>query len=348
MMNEGYRSCPNYPRRMFIPAAHDSVEHDGSAHHSQDTGKRQQKVSELVQNARLARVRQRFPVPVVAMLESDSEQGSPRIKYLLRSGTTSRPVEVWVSKLQEMGRRMLFGTNGAPVTNAKPVQSPPSDSPEVPTQEGPRSVQRAQTVSAQFFTNHHEKKSTDLDAMDETDTNIKLERSKTTNTTTLLTTDSETNPVPASQDSMTLHKNADISLLKEFRVNAIVDLMVEYRKVKYGLTVSSSEKIEEMEDVDLDFEMGESVEKGEDGNTTSTSRSQSPRRSPTQEGKKGGKYKRSGIALIGMPYPGVEFFRDVPVRQLHQATVYDSNERRKFMVKFARRDPLHICRSLGV
>ncbi|XP_015171073.1 PREDICTED: myotubularin-related protein 14 [Polistes dominula] len=61
-------------------------------------------------------------------------------------------------------------------------------------------------------------------------------------------------------------RNQDIKLLKTLNVGTIIDFMVENKKVKYGLNVSSSEKID--------------------------------------------KEKRySGFAIISLPYPGCEFFK---------------------------------------
>jgi hypothetical protein len=45
---------------------------------------------------------------------------------------------------------------------------------------------------------------------------------------------------------MQKQRTADIELLKQLKVKYICDLMVENRKVKYGLTVTSSEKADSL------------------------------------------------------------------------------------------------------
>ncbi|XP_027196703.2 egg-derived tyrosine phosphatase [Dermatophagoides pteronyssinus] len=162
-----------------------------------------QKLKDLIGKARVARCRARFPVPVILYKD----------KYICRSATLSSAAEIF-------GRSVLDYTfNDTSSSSSK----------------------SSNTKSSSLMMMNHEENVIETIGVDDDDDFIQANHIHIENNSPPPPS-VRPNSLADSTKLFTYFRNQDIRLLKYLNVKLICDLMLEKKKVKFGMNVTSSEK----------------------------------------------------------------------------------------------------------
>ena len=230
--------CGSYPFKLIVPLKQlgsmdesnglDDGYSDASAIASKE-------FMELTSKGRLARTRGRFPIPSLLV-------GN---KYVCRSSTLARSAEMYAQQYAQQGYQYLMkGSSSA-------------------TAENDQSQQKSETLlneqlSGDQMVHYSQNNSVSVNLKKNSKSPTKFIR----NFSKPINDDDQNNEWLL--DKM---RKKDIDILRRLKVNVICDLMVENKKVKFGVNVTSSEKVDRLN-------------------------------------------RYSAFDLVGIPYPGCEFFAE--------------------------------------
>lgn len=173
-------------------------------------------LSMMMEKAKFARTRSRFVVPVIRH----------RGKNICRSATLSRQIEIHAREAWEV----LSGAANFSVsdTGTTGVGEHSPDSKTLTTDENTRDEATAHIEASDKTTDDADRQKKERHNSAETSYNA---------------------------GCVTWHRGKDIALLNRLGVRYICDLMVEDKKIKYGLTLTSSEKVDKLGRYKADFDI---------------------------------------------------------------------------------------------
>ena len=202
--------CSTYPGKLIIPIRQKSENTTDSLMDQNNVTN--QEFHDLVMKGKFARTRERFPIPV--LLVGD--------KFVCRSSTLARSPEIYTR------RGLQYLTQGESTAQSEGDKNKLFRDDNLKTQDtenGLHEPKNGIVANKTQFVNGNGAVSKKHKLMQST---IQPVNGTSQNTEWLL-------------DKM---RNTDIDILNALRVNVICDLMVENKKVKYGLNVTSSEKVD--------------------------------------------------------------------------------------------------------
>ncbi|KAI9178976.1 Myotubularin- protein 14 [Blastocladiella emersonii ATCC 22665] len=226
-------ACKSYPEWILVPETEDP---DGLGPLVNDAAA----LRSLFHRSRFARVRSRFVVPVLAV----------NGRNICRSATLSNEAEVLLNRFGEKTRQLLSGYGSFGPSTGATSPSASAASPTMATMLAPTSPAHASSSVPPSGPASLGSKSPSLgfrSSAPRSPTSPTRASARTGSEVTATTSPSDLLLDASSEDearatTMEKQRTADIALLNALHVVDIFDLMVEHRKVKYGLTLTSSEK----------------------------------------------------------------------------------------------------------
>ena len=209
--NQDGSLCGTYPGQLIVPLRQKTGDEETDEKCDQDGHDEatiRKNTADLIAKSKLARTRARFPFPSVLI-------GN---KFICRSSTLSSSVEMYA-------RQGILYLNGESTQTEPESQLQNDPTTQSSADNGDKNGESADVVHYNIAT-----------ANDESIlSNLKLQKKL-----------SSSRPVKLDPNDWLLNKvrKTDIDLLHQLKVNVICDLMVENKKVKYGMYVTSSEKVD--------------------------------------------------------------------------------------------------------